>query len=251
MFNAILNDRSFVAFVGGFALLLTHTVGCSNYGKKLEFNQTEVYYDDKSVTEEDATRLGKYLEESSFADGTPKSVQLVKEGGKWQFRMVTQDSYIKDEEYHDIASIFAQEISRDVFNGATVEVHLCDERLKTKKIIHALPSFGMKYTHDGTDIYYDGEKVTESDAKELGEFLESSEFTDGRQKSVQLAKPEDTWQFRMVSAESYFDDEEFHETFALFGSQLSEGLFAGAEVEMHLCDEYFRTKKVVPMKLVD
>lgn len=44
-------------------------LSCSNYGDKLEFNATEVYYKD-GVTEAEATQLGNYLVTSEFADGT-------------------------------------------------------------------------------------------------------------------------------------------------------------------------------------
>jgi hypothetical protein len=72
-------------------------ISCSNYGDKLEFNATEVYYKG-GVTEAEATQLGNYLVTSGFAEGTTKSVQLVRDetSKNLTFRMVVTEEVAKD-----------------------------------------------------------------------------------------------------------------------------------------------------------
>lgn len=106
---------------------------CTEYGDKLTFNGTEVYYND-GVTIEQAQKLGEYLIESKFTDGTYKSVQLVKDDttGNLIFRMIINKNIDKnDEMFKD----FSQSISKDIFNGQPVDMHLCDNKFKTLKII--------------------------------------------------------------------------------------------------------------------
>jgi hypothetical protein len=113
-------------------LLLTGVVG--GYGTQLTFNHGELYYT-ASVKADDAQRLGSYLVKEKFFDGHRISVQLTKENGTYQSRMVTQPKALEDKGYMQIAGQFAGEMSQHVFNGAKVEIHLCDDHLKTVKVI--------------------------------------------------------------------------------------------------------------------
>ena len=116
------------------AVLLAVGLACSNYGTKLEFNGGELYYT-KNVTETEAKKLGDYLVKENFYDGKPKTAQLDKDGASYQFRMVVQPEKRKDEQILALMKTFASEVSRDVFNNAPVEVHVCDEQLKTLQVI--------------------------------------------------------------------------------------------------------------------
>ncbi len=107
-------------------------LSCTEYGDKLTFNGTDVYYND-GVTVEQAQKLGEYLIESEFTDGTEKSVQLVKEEttGNFVFRMVVSNDI--DESNDMIIKAYAQALSKDVFNDKPVDMHLCDNKFKTLK----------------------------------------------------------------------------------------------------------------------
>lgn len=105
---------------------------CTEYGEKLTFNGTDVYYND-GVTVEQAQKLGEYLIESKFTDGTEKAVQLAKDEttGNLVFRMIVNNDIDKS---NDMFKIFAQALSKDVFNGKPVDMHLCDNKFKTLKV---------------------------------------------------------------------------------------------------------------------
>jgi hypothetical protein len=109
-------------------------LACSGHGTKLEFNGGDLYYTD-NVTESEAKKLGDYLVKEGFYDGKPKSVQLDKSGSTYQFRMVVQPERQNDEATMTLMKTFAGELSSDLFNDAPVEVHACDEQLKTLRVI--------------------------------------------------------------------------------------------------------------------
>ena len=176
-------------------------VSCSNYGKKKMFDSTELYYTDK-VTEAEADALGKYLQEEGFTDGDDtKTVQLTKEGDTYQFRMVVKEGYEKDEEYIAIAQAFVYNLSKDVFDGEKVEIHLCDEKLETLKVIEMDESntnnFEIK-EFDGTEIEYDN-SVSSSEVEALGNYLVDTGFTDGTTKSVKFIKENHYCPIRIIN----------------------------------------------------
>ena len=104
--------------------------GCNNYGNQITFSGTQVYYT-AAVTTDDVDRLGNFLISSGFADGNEKSVQLNKSGNVYEFRMVVKKGIETDAEYRELGKLFAAQISENVFEGANVETHYCDEKFNT------------------------------------------------------------------------------------------------------------------------
>jgi hypothetical protein len=219
-------------------------ISCGDgYGTKLEYGSTELYYTDK-VTEKEAKALGDYLEETKFTEGDEtKTVQLTKEGDVYQFRMVVKESYLDDEDYEAIAAYYAYTLSLDVFDGEEVEMHFCDDKLETKKVVEMDKGYAGDedmdmLEFDGTEIAYD-KSVTKSEVNSLGNYLIEQGFTDGTTKSIQFVLEYDTYVFRMVVSEETAYDEEYEELARTFANSMSTDLFDGAAVEIQLCDEYF------------
>lgn len=102
----------------------------SPYGKRLLFNAGELYYK-RPVTEQQARRLGEYLVGTHFFDGTRKTVQLTRPGDTLQFRVVVKGGLEPDQQKLGLFRQFGLELSRKVFDGAPLEIHLCDQRLNT------------------------------------------------------------------------------------------------------------------------
>ena len=109
---------------------------CSEYGKKLQYDKTEVYYTDL-VEKEEAEKLGDFLVSSKFAGENEKSVQLSKnkENNHYQFRMVTTKGAAESETYEAIFKMYAQQLSDSVFNKQPVDFHVCDTTFQTLKVI--------------------------------------------------------------------------------------------------------------------
>ena len=116
----------------GFLLIL----GCSEYGAKLQYQKTEIYYTNL-IEKEEAEKLGDFLVSSKFAGENEKSVQLSKneENNHYEFRMVTTKKAAKSETYEAIFKIYAKQLSDSVFNSSPVDFHVCDNTFKTLKII--------------------------------------------------------------------------------------------------------------------
>ena len=103
-------------------------------GQKLMFNGGELYYT-SSVSEPEARKLGECLVRIRFFDGSQKSVQITRPNGSLQFRMVVIKGMQTNPQFVQTATQFSKELSRDLFGGELVEVHLCDEYLKTLKVV--------------------------------------------------------------------------------------------------------------------
>tara|TARA_R110002073_G_scaffold108336_3_gene243382 strand:+ start:56070 stop:56474 length:405 start_codon:yes stop_codon:yes gene_type:complete len=122
-------------FIYLFILSIT-IVSCNGYGKKLEYDGTEVYYKG-SVKKEEAEKLGQFLIRSEFTDGNRKSVQLTKDDelGLYAFRMVTNKKAQEDKSYDVIFKILSMQVSDSILNKSPVDFHVCDNTFETVRII--------------------------------------------------------------------------------------------------------------------
>lgn len=119
-----------------FTLLLS---GCSgeDFGAKLNFgDNNELYYTD-IVKVSKAQALGDYLINEGFfkEDDNERSVQLDKTGTTYEFRIVIKKGLEQDDDTIDILKIFTTELSDNVFDGASVDIHLCDDTFKTLRVV--------------------------------------------------------------------------------------------------------------------
>jgi hypothetical protein len=106
----------------------------SRHGKKVELDHVDLYYmPDISVAE--ARRLGDYLDKTYKNLDRRISVQIAKEGKTYQYRIVVKKGIDKDEEFIPKFKAEALLLSLSVFKGADVEIHLCDEQLKTLRVV--------------------------------------------------------------------------------------------------------------------
>jgi|GEM_PF-5163060 len=103
-------------------------------GTRLTFNGGELFYTNKT-TKAEATRLGNYLVKTGFFNGDFKSVQLTREGRWYQVRMVVKTGNENDLQFLELVKVFATELSREVFDGQPVEIHLCDPYFKTLRVV--------------------------------------------------------------------------------------------------------------------
>lgn len=109
--------------------------GCGGgYGSELKFNGGQLFYT-TALSKDIAERLGNYLEKNGFFNGDLKTVQLNKSGSTFEFRLVIKKGIEQDQEYIQNCKIFCRELSNDVFNSSQVDIHLCDEHLKTIRVV--------------------------------------------------------------------------------------------------------------------
>ena len=115
-------------------LIILFFISCDTYGELLNFNGGELYYT-SNITSYEAHQLGNYCVQEGFFDGNLKTVQLDKNGNTYEFRMVIKKGLENDPEILDLMKIWAYSLSQDVFNGSQVDIHLCDEYLKTLRVV--------------------------------------------------------------------------------------------------------------------
>lgn len=75
------------------------------------------------------------------------------------------------------------------------------------------------------------------------------EFADGSEKTVQINKSNNTYEFRLVVKKGIEQDQEYIDMFKVFAADLSTDVFNGEQVDVHLCDEYLNTLRVTPMSI--
>lgn len=220
--------------------LLALTTSCTDYGEKKVFNGTEIYYKD-GVTIEQVDKLGESLVESGFADGGHKSVQFVKDGDLYVFRMVVRDEFVNDPSYENLYRFFPKELSQYV--GLPVDFHVCDDQFNTIKI-YALADSLKTIMAKGTEIRYTN-KVMLQDVEKLKEFLIESGFSDDSRKTVELDRENVTYIFKMVIDEYRLRNESNLTILRLMKRELSKNVFSNLPVKIHACDELMNTLKVI------
>ena len=120
-------------------------MGCSSkppaqWGKVLKYGNGGSLFYTSDVTEEEASRLRDYFLKIKTFQDEPPIVQLAKKGDVYQVRVVVDKGVIEKELPPEVmgtveaAGLLAEEVSKEVFNGAKVEWHLCDDKLKTLRI---------------------------------------------------------------------------------------------------------------------
>lgn len=129
-----INKGNFINSFLAITVLLVIGLACSNHGTKLDFNGLELYYTG-NVTEAEAKKLGDYLVKEQGFSGKKATIQLDKSGATYQVRMVILPEKQNDTAYHEILKAFVGQVSASVFNNAATEVHICDDQLKTLKVI--------------------------------------------------------------------------------------------------------------------
>ena len=224
--------------------IIVSFAGCSNYGKEKDFDGVELYHT-QNVTDGEADKLGDFLVSSKFADGHEKTVQLTKTGSTYNFRFVVKKESANDPNVTKSFKYFASILSAKVFNGAQVNLDVCDDQLKTLSTF-ASEELGTLKTFDGIQLYHT-KSIPDALADSLGNYLISSKFADGNEKTVQINKPAGIYQFKFIIKSGFEKDNAYLKNTKIFASELSGDVFKRAPVEVRLCDEFFNTLVVVPM----
>ena len=108
--------------------------GCTpNHGTELKFEGSQLFHT-SAVTREEADKLGNYLVESKFFGAKPITAQLNKIGHTYEFRLVVQPGVAQDAFSIQRFRGMGRTLSREVFDGQRVVVHLCDHNLKTLEV---------------------------------------------------------------------------------------------------------------------
>jgi len=111
--------------------------------KKLTYaNESELFYT-SLITDNEAYYLGEYFKSNGWFDKDThiKTIELDKNGNIYIVRFPVKSNYAINEEYIETCRLMGIEISDEVFNGNSVDIHLCDSFFNTiTEIPFSLPS---------------------------------------------------------------------------------------------------------------
>ena len=216
-----------------FALICVTSVGCGpNFGEKLVVNGTEIYYKD-GATSADAKRLGEQLEELKFIDGKTKSVQLLKRGSVWEFRMATSKSQVNEAATGPL-KLFGLELS-SAFDGDEVEVHLCNHKLESEKVVKGLR--GKLYKFDKNKYFY--KDVELDQVKGFAPIAFASQIDNGYGFNFYLSQPKSAVEIRVAYPNAVRGDDQMAGVATSAAVAASQKLFDGKQVDISICDLYF------------
>ena len=211
---------------------------CKGHGKKLTFGKGEIYYKD-GVTKAEATKVGKYLRKTGyFDDKKAKSVQVLKSGDTYQVKFVVKDPKGMKKEMKDQFRVLGGMISNYALNGAKLEVHLCDRRLKTKdklEVAKSIGNFGQKLEFGRGEVYYQP-PVEKPLAQKLGQhLLKHKFFNKEKRKSVQLTQKDAVYHLKIVVTKKNFAPS-LIQLMTGVGKNLAVNIFGGQKLKLSLCD---------------
>ena len=214
---------------------------CSNYGEKLEYNGTEVYYKN-GVTIEQAEQLTQYLSKQGFTDGNRKSVQLMinEDTGNLTFRMVTSKGAAYNPENDAMFEAFTRNLSEEF--KQPVDFHLCDESFETLRSFNAADIDNL-ITKGNLQVLYTN-NVTQKQAQDLANFLNKDE-DDTTAMTVQLDQRNDTLVYKMVVKPGFENNASYGQILKTYGEMMSKEIFNNQTVEVHMCDNNLQTLKVL------
>lgn len=105
-----------------------------DYGTKIEYKASELYYTD-AVTEAEARKVGDALQEYEYFGDNAVSVQLHKVDGTYQVRFVVQPDKVNDEAVITGFTVMGTVLKSQALGDAPTEVHLADDSFKTVRVL--------------------------------------------------------------------------------------------------------------------
>ncbi len=118
-------------------------------------------------------------------------------------------------------------------------------------LLSSCTGFGNKVTFPDTkgEVYYKGDSVTETDAKNVGNFLKDEQYfsNDDKGRSVQITKDNGRIKARFVVDKKAIDSlPDADSDFAIIGASMSKKVFNSQPVDVIYTDTYFKDFKTIP-----
>lgn len=220
--------------------LTTLSSGTSTALPPVSVNMTQITYSDV-ITQAELQRLQRYLLESGIANGEHRVVALDKRGSTYLFQIAVFPKVIADLLGHSLFRALATELSQSVFEGAPVDVHLCDPNLRPL-VVTPMYSFGVERRFGALQLF--SQERLAADAERLGRYLNSGGLGEGDGASAQLIERGGVYQVKLVVKPELAKLPAHDSTFRALPRLLSRAVFKGARVEFHITDAEFNTLKV-------
>lgn len=106
----------------------------TEFGTEMKFRKAQLYYT-RNVSKAEAAKLGRFLVEQLNFGRTPLKFQLNKTGSTIELRMSVKPGRDSDAEFLSDCKELGKLAVKNVFPDNPVEVHLCNDELKTLKVV--------------------------------------------------------------------------------------------------------------------
>jgi hypothetical protein len=112
--------------------------GCNqDNGNRLKINGGELCYT-SNVSVDVAKKLGKYLLSIGLFNGDEVTIQVDKSGTTYEVKMPIKPGAENDPKFIELAKYMSRKLSKNVFEGQRVDLHLCGEDLKTILVVNSM-----------------------------------------------------------------------------------------------------------------
>lgn len=139
-----------------FSALLFASCDMDGYGKKIKINEHTEIFIKNDATEEDAKKLGNYIDSTWKEQKNSKSFQLSKDSGNYTLKMVVDEEKVKNDSSLDVSFQAIQFLIEDqVFKGSKVTLILTDNKfndIKTVKSNSSLFKSDQPAADDSTTV---------------------------------------------------------------------------------------------------
>lgn len=128
---------SFIVFIAVAAANALYKQALAPPSQRLTFGKLEVYFE-KDIDQGEAQKLGDLLVREKDLGDRPAAVQIRQNERRYDVRFVVRKGAEVDPqvtEWEELGNM----ISRECFREAPVDIHLCDENLKTLRVIAFQP----------------------------------------------------------------------------------------------------------------
>jgi hypothetical protein len=217
-----------------------------NSKTKLTYNDSGLLYT-KDVGKETASKVGDFLRDNGYFDGTAKTVEVAKPQDTYQVRLVLEDeSAVDDEDIISDCGVLATKLSSEVLNDAPVEVHLCDQKMKTIKVVEQ--TFKVVRINSQSTVAYP-DPITQEQAQQVGDYLLEYDFFDAQTERLVMVMYDSEQDMYYISLSvddpEQVTDQGYVNLAAATCGVVSANVFNGGVVTMDLCDENLDTLRMV------
>ena len=218
----------------------------SNYGKKVEFGESEVFYKGDGVTEKQAKAVGNFLSDSEwFTDKAPGSAQLTKEDGSYMVRLVVANTKSIAENLRIYMWKQQYKLCEDVFDGKDARFVFTDDKFKDLDILEPVARIGV----GKSSVFYDNSEYRKKEGQRLANFLkEKAYLSEEKSVDVFLVKEDEVPVVRLIVDKDLVEENEqtVMETFSYWQSLIQENVLNDKKAKVVLATVKMEDFKRVP-----
>ncbi len=228
-----------LVFFGAVGVSARHP-GIAEMLAKIQQENVEVFYS-KGATKQDAERLAAFLTHT-WAPKSKITVKVTKATEGYQFHMVVKQEFQNNEKLLKQLVFDGVRMSRKVFDGAPVEVIVCDDHLKPLRSVPPRADFRHGLVEGKTELFYSAE-INLDEAQRLASHI--SKVFRGGQTLVKLAQRGDVKEVHLMFRQDMLNNPAVIAELRQIRNDISVEVFPGTAVELHLCDEAFNATQVL------